>query len=195
MSKTFLISDTHFGHHGVTQFLREDGSKLRPWDNVEEMDEALVENWNKVVGVKDKVYHLGDVVINRKALPIMSRLNGEKVLLRGNHDVFRMSEYALYFKDIRGSHKLDTFILTHIPIHPASLARWCGGNIHGHLHSNNVMRNVTLSDTNGKQIMEKDPRYICVSVEQINYTPINFEQIREEHAKRTVDECPSLGCC
>ena len=76
LTKTWLIADPHFGHAGVTKFLREDGSKLRPWDSVEEMDEALVKNWNSVVGDKDRVYLLGDVVINRKALPIISRLKG-----------------------------------------------------------------------------------------------------------------------
>jgi calcineurin-like phosphoesterase family protein len=176
MSNVFLISDTHFGHKGVTQFLNNDGSKLRPWGNVEEMDEALVANWNKVVGPKDKVYHLGDVVINRKALQICGRLNGEKVLIRGNHDIFRLEEYTPYFKDVRGSHKLDNYILTHIPIHPKSLARWCGGNIHGHLHSSRV----EYIDWHREYGDTYDPRYLCVSVEQINYTPISFEEARKK---------------
>jgi len=166
MSNTFLVSDTHFGHLGVTQFLRADGTKLRPWTTPEEMDEALVENWNKTVKPTDKVYHLGDVVINRKALITLGRLNGEKVLIKGNHDLFRLDEYTKYFKDIRGSHKLGEFILSHIPIHPDSLARWTTGNIHGHLHDGRVMLNGEI-----------DKRYICVSVEHINYTPIPFEEI------------------
>lgn len=175
---TFLVSDTHFSHAGVTQFLRDDGSKLRPWDNVKEMDEALVSNWNSVVRPKDKVYHLGDVIINRKALKILERLNGEKVLIRGNHDIFKLNEYTPYFKDVRGTHKLDNFILSHIPIHPDSLARWCGGCIHGHLHSNSVMK---VRD--GYQWFQHkpviDPRYFCVSVENINYTPIAFEELKK----------------
>ena len=78
MGNIFLVSDTHFGHKGVTQFLKEDGTKLRPWDSVEEMDEAMVKLWNETVKPTDKVYHLGDVVINRRALGILSRLNGDK---------------------------------------------------------------------------------------------------------------------
>jgi calcineurin-like phosphoesterase family protein len=178
MTNVFLISDTHFTHKGVTQFLNNNGTKLRPWDNVEEMDEALVANWNSVVRPKDKIYHLGDVVINRRALKILERLNGEKVLIRGNHDIFRLEEYTPYFKDIRGSHKLDNFILTHIPIHPSSLARWCGGNIHGHLHSENVMKYLG-EDWVGDDVYVKDLRYFCVSVEQINYTPISFEEVKK----------------
>lgn len=171
---TFLVADTHFGHKGVTQFLNDDGTKLRPWDNVEEMDEALISNWNKVVSPKDKVYHLGDVVINRRALSTLWRLNGEKVLIKGNHDCFRLDEYTSFFKDIRGTHKLDDFILSHIPIHPDSLARWCGGNIHGHLHNGKVMiKNVTGKD------VRPDPRYFCASVEQIDYTPIPFETVKK----------------
>lgn len=172
MSDIFLISDTHFSHVGCTQFLNDDGSKMRPWDSIEEMDEALVNHWNSVVGVKDKVYHLGDVVINRKALKILDRLNGEKVLIKGNHDIFRLEEYTPYFKDIRGTHKLDEFILSHTPIHPASLSRW-KANIHGHLHNYCVR----LPDG------ESDRRYYSVSVERIGYKPIPFETVRKEILK------------
>lgn len=86
MSNIFLTSDLHIGHSGVTRFLNNDGTKLRPWNTAGEMDEALIERWNKVVRPKDKVYNLGDVVINRKALKTLERLNGDKVLIRGNHD-------------------------------------------------------------------------------------------------------------
>ena len=81
MPAVFLVSDTHFGHAGVCHFTRNDGvTKLRPWTDPDEMDEEMVKRWNETVRPNDKVYHLGDVVINRKALKIMSRLNGDKVL-------------------------------------------------------------------------------------------------------------------
>jgi calcineurin-like phosphoesterase family protein len=171
MSETYLTSDTHFSHRGIVQFLRPDGSKERPWDNIEEMDEALVANWNSVVRPKDKVWHLGDVVINRSALPILARLNGEKILVKGNHDVFRVEEYTPYFKDIRGSATLNGLLLTHIPVHPDSLERW-GRNVHGHLHSGSVMRQGIWWGT-----FENDPRYLCVSVEHTNYTPITLNEV------------------
>lgn len=177
MSNIFLISDTHFGHKGVCEFLNDDGSKLRPFDSVDEMDEILVQNWNSVVKPLDKVFHLGDVVINRKSLKTLSRLNGEKVLIKGNHDIFRINEYLEYFKDVRGTHKLDSYILSHIPIHPDSIARWASGNIHGHLHSNNVKK----IDEYKQEVI--DDRYICVSVEQINYTPIAYEELKKLHNK------------
>lgn len=168
MSNTFLCSDLHLSHRGIVKFLREDGvTKERPWDTIEEMNEALISNWNSVVRPHDTVYNLGDVVINRSALPILHRLNGIKVLVKGNHDVFRVSEYLEHFKDIQGSATLDGFICTHIPIHPISLGRW-KGNIHGHLHSKRVM-------TYNNQI---DPRYFCVSMEHINYTPLALEDLK-----------------
>lgn len=162
---TFIVSDTHFSHKGVTQFTRDDGSPLRPWDNIAEMDEALVENWNRVVTPKDKVYHLGDTVMNRKALPILDRLNGDKVLILGNHD-FSCTEMLKYFRDVRAMSQFDGFVLTHIPLHPDSLYRW-NGNIHGHLHADRVM-------LNGKP----DPRYLCVCVEHTDYTPIPWDEVK-----------------
>ena len=80
MAAVFLVSDTHFGHAGVCRFTDSvTGEKIRPWTDPAEMDEEMVKRWNETVRPNDKVYHLGDVVINRKALSIMSRLNGDKV--------------------------------------------------------------------------------------------------------------------
>lgn len=178
---TFLISDTHFGHVGVTQFLNSDGSKLRPWDNIEEMDEALVENWNKVVRPKDTVIHLGDVVINRRALPTCARLNGTKLLVKGNHDVFRLEEYTPYFKDIFGAKQFDEYILTHIPVHTRELGRF-KGNVHGHLHSNVVTKTVFDGSWYGQKEVV-DERYTCVSVEHIGYTPVAWEELKKRMQK------------
>lgn len=178
MPSVFLISDTHFGHKGVCHFMRNDGvTKLRPWDSVEEMDEAMVENWNDRVRPNDKVYHLGDVVINRKSLSILSRLNGDKVLIRGNHDIFRDDEYRKYFRELRAYHVMNGMILSHIPIHTESLGRF-GVNIHGHLHANRVMI--------GDHI---DVRYHSVCVEQTDFAPILFEDV----IKRIKEEGGEVG--
>jgi len=172
MSNIFFISDTHFGHVGVTCFLKDDGSKLRPWNNVEEMDEALVANWNRVVGPKDKIYHLGDVVINRKHLKTLSRLNGDKILIKGNHCLWRAEDCLQYFRDIRAYHVMDNLIMCHIPIHPDSKGRF-KGNVHGHLHAN-IVKNPDGTP---------DHWYFNVSVEQINYTPISFEEVKKHYDK------------
>ncbi len=182
MTATFLVSDTHFSHAGVCRFLRADGkTKLRPWDDVNEMDEAMIAAWNDRVRPKDKVYHLGDVVINRKALSIMDRLNGDKVLIKGNHDIFGI-DYLKYFRDIRAYHVLNGMILSHIPVHSDSLGRF-GTNIHGHLHDKRVMtrkwfRNVV------------DVRYHNVCVEQNpDFAPMLFEDV----IKRIKEEGGQIG--
>jgi len=173
MPSVFLVSDTHFGHAGVCRFTRNDGvTKLRPWDNADEMDEAMVTAWNERVRPTDKVYHLGDVVINRKALGIMRRLNGDKVLIRGNHDIFKDTDYREHFRELRAYHVMNGMILSHIPIHSESLGRF-GTNIHGHLHANRVM----LPGFNGKITDIVDVRYHCVCVEQTDFAPILFEDV------------------
>jgi calcineurin-like phosphoesterase family protein len=175
MPDIFLISDTHFGHKNICKFTRADGSPLRPWDDSDEMDEAMVDRWNRTVRPNDVVYHLGDVVINRRCLNILSRLNGSKRLILGNHDIFDHGDYLPYFKRLHGSHKIDNLLLTHIPVHEDSVAHWVKCNVHGHIHAHDIQ--------NGK--------YFNVSVEMIDYTPISLEdlkaRIREKAAKYAVD--------
>jgi calcineurin-like phosphoesterase family protein len=153
---------------------------MRPWDTVEAMDEAMVERWNSVVRPQDTVYHLGDVVINRKALPTLGRLNGQKTLIKGNHDVFRLEEYTPFFKDIRGVGALDGFVLTHVPVHPDSIERWTG-NFHGHTHWHRVMRKANLrEDCDGNVLWDTviDKSYLCLCVEHTNFTPISLEDAK-----------------
>lgn len=170
MPAVFLVSDTHFGHEKTcTVFKREDGSPLRPFASAEEMNEVMVRRWNERVGPADKVYHLGDVVINRKYLSVLERLNGDKVLIKGNHDIFRLEDYTKYFRDIRGYHVMNGMILSHVPVHTDSLERF-GCNIHGHLHANRVMKT-----DYGREVI--DPRYFNVSVECIDFAPILFEDV------------------
>ncbi len=191
MPATFLVSDTHFGHNGVCHFLRKDGeTKLRPWDTAEEMDEEMVKRWNERVKPTDKVYHLGDVVINRKALGIMRRLNGDKVLIRGNHDIFRDDEYREHFRELRAYHVMNGMILSHIPLHPDSLGRF-GVNIHGHLHSDRVMKTgKTIEFGDGTFTpQEIDTRYFCCCVEQTDFAPILFEDV----IKRIEEEGGAVG--
>jgi len=179
MPATFLVSDTHFGHAGVCRFTESDGvTKIRPWTDPDEMDEEMVRRWNDTVRPSDKVYHLGDVVINRKSLRILHRLNGDKVLIRGNHDIFRDEEYRTYFRELRAYHVLNGMILSHIPVHEASLGRF-GVNIHGHLHTNRVKRARGVDAKTGTVLYseENDVRYHCVCVEQTDFRPILLEDV------------------
>jgi calcineurin-like phosphoesterase family protein len=179
MPSVFLTSDTHFGHAGVCRFTESDGvTKIRPWTDPNEMDEEMVKRWNDTVRPNDKVYHLGDVVINRRSLKTLARLNGDKVLIRGNHDIFRDDEYREYFRELRAYHVMNGMILSHIPLHEASLGRF-GVNIHGHLHSGRVKKARGVDAKTGSILYsdEIDTRYHCVCVEQTDFTPILFEDV------------------
>lgn len=79
---TWFTSDTHFWHANVIEFCK------RPFSSVEEMNEALIQNWKYLVRPEDHVYVLGDFAMTgpTKIEPIMKRLNGHKFLIRGNHD-------------------------------------------------------------------------------------------------------------
>ena len=179
MHNCFLIADPHFSHEGVCKFLRDDESKLRPWDNTADMDDAMIENWNKVVRPVDKVYVCGDVVMKaKKQIGIMSRLNGKKVLIKGNHDIGELKVYLPYFYDIRAFHVLDNFCITHIPIHPDCLGRF-KGNIHGHIHQRKVMKLLTYAPDGTRHTYAPDKRYFCISAEQIDYTPIEWNDLRK----------------
>lgn len=179
MPAVWLTADTHFSHQGVCRFMRSDGvTKLRPWETIEEMDEELVKRFNNRVSAKDKCYFLGDVSMNRHGLKVLDRLNCKNlVLIKGNHDIFKLSDYTPYFRDIRGYHVMNGLILSHIPVHESSLGRF-GANAHGHLHSERVMKN-----------NEIDPGYFCVSVEQTDFAPILFEDV----CKKIVEQGGAIG--
>ena len=192
MPAVFLTSDTHFGHAGVCRFTHPDDPevKLRPWTDPDEMDEEMIRRWNDRVRPNDKVYHLGDVVINRKALKTLARLNGDKVLIRGNHDIFRDDEYREYFRELRAYHVMNGLILSHIPVHEASLGRF-GCNIHGHLHASRVKKARGVDARTGEILYgtEIDPRYWCACVEQTDFAPILFE----DALKKITEQGGSVG--
>jgi calcineurin-like phosphoesterase family protein len=176
----FVIADTHFGHTKSLSFIQPDGSPLRPFSSVEEMDEVLVSNWNRTVGPKDTIYHLGDVVIPRASLKILDRLNGRKILIRGNHDIGRLSDFSKYFEDIRGAffHNGDStmrggLIFTHVPVHPSCLSGHYLGNVHGHLHCHQIITDEQV-----------DFRYFNACVERHDFTPVPFEAIKDYFKKR-----------
>lgn len=167
---SFYISDTHFGHANILTFKNRDGTPLRVFDSVEDMDEHMVKCWNERVNTQDTVYHLGDVAIHHRNLPILSRLNGRKILVKGNHDTAKLSQYMKYFADVRAYDRKDGIICSHMPIHPESIERF-GINIHGHLHNNTL----------------NDPRYFNVSVERINYTPISRDELLVKYHQYCID--------
>lgn len=176
-NRTFVISDTHFSHQNILSFT--DGKKpLRPFDTMEEMNEFMIEKWNSVVTENDTVIHLGDIVFAQTGFECLGKLNGKKIALMGNHERHKLSKYLEYFSDIRAYKEYNDMILCHIPVHESQLIRYTSC-VHGHLHTKKVM--LPYPD---HEII--DPRYFCVSVEQINYTPILLDEVRETFKKRGV---------
>lgn len=132
------------------------------------MQHVIKAKWNKVVCKDDLVFHLGDVAFSyskQKLTKLISKLNGRKILIIGNHDTRHKEawwrevgfesvyQYPIIYKGF--------YMLSHQPLYINDHMPYI--NIHGHIHSNNY----------------DDSQHINVSVEQINYTPISFYQIED----------------
>jgi calcineurin-like phosphoesterase family protein len=191
MSEVFFIGDTHFGHRGIIEF--SETAPHRPFATIEEHDAELVRRWNGVVGPKDMVWHLGDFCFGKRNLEIAAQLNGNKKLVMGNHDMYATEDYLRYFTRLSGAIEYKGLILTHVPVQEGQLARWYM-NVHGHLHTKRVKRYVLKSNSIGHQDgtihidfdyteQEDDPRYVCVSAEQVNLTPVPFDWILNKWAE------------
>lgn len=116
---TFFIADPHFGHKAIIEY------ENRPYHNIHEMDEDIIEKWNSVVHKKDKVYLLGDLSFydDEKTKQIVDRLKGYKYLVLGNHDhknvktYYDMGFHRVYDQPII----LDEFwMLSHAPLYTNS---------------------------------------------------------------------------
>lgn len=151
-----FISDLHLGHKTILKF----SSEYREGTTTDEHDDWIVNQWNETVGKRDPVYVLGDVAFSRKALERVKELAGQKFLIMGNHDVFRIAEYEnVGFKVISGLFKYKGFWLSHPPIHPNELRGLI--NIHGHVHAKSI----------------DDPRYVNVCVEALNGRPLSIHDV------------------
>lgn len=77
----YFTSDLHFGHKNVIPYCN------RPYKDLEEMHEAIITIWNETVKEGDTVYVLGDFSLNKRwSQDITPLLNGNKILISGNHD-------------------------------------------------------------------------------------------------------------
>ena len=135
MPKNFYISDWHYGHENVIHF------DNRPFKLVEEMNEDLIVRWNKVVSAGDTVYILGDMfwIGPEGAAKVMDRLNGRKVLIKGNHDRCKDVRFREKFVKIADYLEIEDsnqrIILCHYPI-PCFKNHFYGAvHLYGHVHS------------------------------------------------------------
>ena len=155
MGTTFHIADCHFGDEDVIRVFR------RPFATVAEMDRVMTENWNRVVGPDDTVIVVGDFTYDpddRKRL--LQMLNGNKILLRGNHDrggpEAGGDSMVLMYKGI-------ALFLVHNPDH-APLG-WDGWIVHGHRHGRKL----------DYPFIDGERRTINVACELVGYTPVDLE--------------------
>lgn len=161
----WFTSDTHFGHKNIIEYSK------RPFKDVKEMDQALIDNWNDVVNDGDTVFHLGDIMFS-KDYWILDKLKGKKSFIRGNHDSdvmvdeIRKRNFAVrdYYELKYEGRKL---ILFHYPILSWNGARKGSIQVHGHSHG-------TVNDLNVGR------RRVDVGVDVYNYRPVSVEQIIEE---------------
>lgn len=166
MAKDYFIADTHFGGENIRRY------ENRPFDNVAEMDEKLIENWNSVVTAEDTVYVLGDFSDYEDAerdAGILSRLNGTKILVMGNHDVHRTPQEwrELGFAECFSLPVIyqQYFMLSHEPLYINSNMPYA--NFYGHVHGNPSYKDACKQS-------------VCVSAERIDYTPVEFDELKAQ---------------
>lgn len=179
-NKIWVTSDTHFCHRRILIY----EASSRPFKDRDEMNEELIRRWNEKVGPNDVVFHLGDFSFgNRNRIKdAVSRLNGRKFLLLGNHDREHSYDWvALGFERVfRDPFLMDgRFIFSHEPLDEIPEGKV---NVYGHVHGSSYFNTV-------------DSNRICVCVERWNCAPIEYERIRtlfcsESHG--TSQESPNV---
>lgn len=178
--KVFFTSDTHFHHTNIIEFCK------RPFMDIEDMNETLIANWNKVVGTNDIVFHLGDFCLGDSAKwnRLLDRLNGEVYLILGNHDLknFRKS-YAKRFKSVAMQMNIEVdnqkICLNHYPFLCYDGSYDGVWQLFGHVHTN---RNHTGNDTARLKMLF--PTQYDVGVDNNDFTPVSFAQVKEAIEKQ-----------
>jgi len=164
--KTYITSDLHFGHANIQKFCPETRSRFA---DVEHMNEQMIKEWNEIVTPEDTVYILGDVAFlpAPKAIAIMQRLNGAKILVEGNHDrkllndpVFRacFKEVHKYLDIVYNGTRVCMF---HFPIWEWDQMHRGAVHFYGHVHGKKTgmekyrARDVAF-DATGKVVVSMD---------------------------------------
>ena len=175
----FYISDWHYGHDNIIAF------DNRPFKSVEEMNQALIDNWNRVVKNEDTVYVLGDMfwIKGKDAIPILKQLHGQKFLIKGNHDRCNDSEFLKQFAKVTEYYEVDDegrkVVLCHYPI-PCFKNHFYGWyHLYGHVHTSfewNMMEHnkYLMEELYGKQCMMFN---VGAMMPWIQYTPQTLDYI------------------
>lgn len=167
----YFISDTHVSHSNIIKYCN------RPFHDSNEMNETIIKNWNSLVTKEDVIYHLGDFCLSSddEIKNIFNRLNGKKVLIRGNHDRKSVKFYEdmgfnvlTHVPIILEDYKL---ILSHVPLPDVKVPNGYI-NLHGHIHDKKI------SEDYPKTIYSES-KHINLSVDSTNFNPISLDKINE----------------
>lgn len=173
---TFFTSDTHFGHANIIRFCN------RPFQNVEEMNEVLIENWNKVVSKGDTIFHLGDFAFGGSSVwnSIIPRLNGHINLIIGNHDRKNLRQgYMSYFDMVVPQLQIEiednSIYLNHYPFLCYGGSYRGVWQLFGHVHSGPQADGLDIS-----RLRVLLPTQYDVGVDNNNFTPISYREVKEK---------------
>lgn len=171
---TFFTSDTHFGHANIIRFCN------RPFKNVEEMDEVLIENWNQVVSDDDTVFHLGDFAFGGSNVwkSIIPRLNGHINLIIGNHDRKNlrqgyMSSFGMVVPQLQIEIEGNPIYLNHYPFLCYGGSYRGVWQLFGHVHSGPNAEGLDISRLN-----TLFPTQYDVGVDNNDYAPISYREVK-----------------
>lgn len=166
----YLISDTHFCHD------REFLYGPRGFENVGEMNKAIVENWNNIVSMEDDVYLLGDVMLNdnEEGIRLLKQLKGKIHIILGNHDTdTRIALYkecdnvveVVYATMIK--YNKYTLYLSHYPTITTNIDENYFSqhtlNIYGHTHQK-------------EKFYHDNPFMLCACADAWNCTPFSIDE-------------------
>lgn len=173
MSVVRFIGCLHLRHNNMA--LR------RGFQDMFEHDECLIKNWNHVVKKRDLVYILGDVTMeNSKHYSLLNELNGEKVVVLGNHDKWQhVPELLKYVNGVAGMIDYKGCALTHAPIHPNEMG-WYRANIHAHIHHTNILNECIVLNSYqdlGSVLIPTRHKYKNVDAKLIGYQPKTLEEL------------------
>lgn len=177
--QVFFISDTHFGHDWMINF------NNRPYVDSEEMDSAMIENWNRTVPAEGLVFVLGDIgdTDQKRIIEVFNQLHGEKILIRGNHENIYHEEslqsifseiYDLLYVRIQDDidDKSQDIVLCHYPMFDWDNYFQGSWQLFGHLHTRELPEFKTLKS---KLFAEQ----YDVGVENNNYRPISYYEVKK----------------
>ena len=129
----YFTSDLHLGHNAIINIVN------RPFNNVEEMNNALINNINSFVNNNDTLYILGDIshkLTVDESNELIRRINGKKILIKGNHDKeFDKSLFEGIYDYLEINLNNRNIILMHYPLKTWKNNRRGSIQLHGHIHA------------------------------------------------------------